>query len=117
MNQNGRYHFAEIRIILVKNPKNIKVITFALGNITRYAPSTPEIAPDAPNAGAMLEGSDNMCTKSATNPQNRYSARYFPLPNLYSMLSPKIYKNNMFPPMCNIPACKNIELKIDVTTP
>src|SRR4029077_5781871 len=117
MNQNGRYHFAEIRIILVKNPKNNKVITFALGYITRYAPSTPEIAPDAPSAGAALEGLDNICTKSATIPQNIYNARNFPLPNLYSMLSPKIYKNNMFPPMWNIPAWRNIELKIDDITP
>src|SRR5438309_1672659 len=92
MNQNGRYHFTEMRIVLIKNPNNNKVSTLALGNITRYAPSTPEIAPDAPIAGAELEGSDNMWTNPATSPQNRYKARYFPLPNLYSMLSPKMYK-------------------------
>ena len=50
----------------MKNPKNIRVTTFALGNITRYAPSTPEIAPDAPNAGAALD------TSSMRNPTHTY---------------------------------------------
>jgi hypothetical protein len=35
---------------VIKNAITIVKI-LALGNITRYAPNTPEIAPDAPTAG------------------------------------------------------------------
>ncbi len=35
MNQNGRYHFAEMRINLVKNPISNRVTTFAFGNRIR----------------------------------------------------------------------------------
>jgi hypothetical protein len=45
------------------------VTTFAFGNKMRYAPSTPEIAPEAPNAGNGLEGSDNIWKKSAVTPK------------------------------------------------
>ena len=103
--------------ILMKNPMSNTPMTFAFGNRKRYAPSTPEIAPDAPIAGIWLEGSDMIWTKPATRPQNKYRTRYFPLPNLYSILSPNIHKNSMLPPMCIMPACRNIELKIDVITP
>ncbi len=67
MNQNGKYHLAEILISLVKNPRNISVTTFAFGNKMRYAPSTPEIAPDAPNAGSGLDGSDKIWKKVSYN--------------------------------------------------
>ena len=50
-NQISNHHLAEILMSLVKNPRNISVTTFALGNKIRYAPRTPEIAPDAPKAG------------------------------------------------------------------
>ena len=38
----------------------MKVKIFACGNITRYAPRIPEIAPDAPTDGIGLEGSPGM---------------------------------------------------------
>lgn len=41
---------AGIRIVVMKNTIII-VYIFALGNIIKYAPKTPEIAPDAPMAG------------------------------------------------------------------
>ena len=47
-------------IILQKNPNIRNVRIFARGNITRYAPSIPEIAPDAPTAGTPLPGSPIM---------------------------------------------------------
>ena len=44
------YAIAGIRIVVIKNATiNVKIL--ALGNITRYAPKTPEIAPEAPIAG------------------------------------------------------------------
>jgi len=45
------------------------VMIFACGNSIRYAPSTPEMAPDAPIAGISLDGSDIICAKPATSPQ------------------------------------------------
>ena len=42
-------------IILQKKPNIMNVKILARGNITRYAPSIPEIAPDAPTAGIGLE--------------------------------------------------------------
>jgi len=49
----------------------MKVIIFALGNRIRYAPKTPEIAPEAPTAGVELNGSITICAKPATIPQKR----------------------------------------------
>ena len=56
-NQNGRNHLACMCIILQKNPSIMKVIIFTLGYNARYAPRTPEIAPEAPTAGIELSGS------------------------------------------------------------
>ena len=39
------------RTTLMKIPRNTSVDTRAPGNSTRYAPSTPAIAPDAPTIG------------------------------------------------------------------
>ena len=44
------YAMAGILTVVIKNAA-ITVNIFALGNSTRYAPSTPETAPDAPIAG------------------------------------------------------------------
>ena len=54
INQNGKKNFAGMCIILQKNPNMTNVITLACGNITKYAPKIPAIAPDAPTAGIPL---------------------------------------------------------------
>ena len=41
------------------------------GNIAKYAPSTPEIAPDAPTAGMELVGSITMWARPAPTPHAR----------------------------------------------
>ncbi len=54
------------------NLKSSKVNIFALGYITMYAPSTPEIAPDAPKVGIARSYCVVrliMCAKSAVRPQ------------------------------------------------
>jgi len=56
-NQNGRKYIALMCIILQKKPSIMNVSTLAHGKIIRYAPKTPEIAPDAPTAGTPLPGS------------------------------------------------------------
>ena len=40
-------------------------------NIAKYAPSTPEIAPDAPTAGIELAGSITMGARPAPTPHAR----------------------------------------------
>src|SRR5712691_6451868 len=50
INQKGMKASAGIRIVVIRNTI-IMVYIFALGNIIKYAPKTPEIAKDAPMAG------------------------------------------------------------------
>ena len=44
-------------IMRQKNPNITNVMTLARGNITKYAPKIPAIAPDAPTAGIPLPAS------------------------------------------------------------
>src|SRR5947208_15919653 len=70
----------------------------ALGNMTMYAPRTPEIAPDAPTAGICpppVETAKALWARAAAAPQPTYIRMYFILPNLSSILSPKTNKNIM----------------------
>jgi hypothetical protein len=55
--------------ILQKNPIMMNVVIRARENITKYAPSTPEIAPDAPTAGIGLLTSPITWARPATIPQ------------------------------------------------
>ena len=49
----------------------MNVSIFALGNNARYAPSIPDIAPEAPTAGIPLAGSITMWARPAPIPQAR----------------------------------------------
>jgi hypothetical protein len=51
--------------------KKTNVSTFRRGNITRYAPSTPAIAPDAPRFGITLFGPTAISAALATMPATR----------------------------------------------
>ena len=48
--------------------RNRMTSTRFVGNITRYAPRTPEIAPDAPSVGITESGSTRICAKLAITP-------------------------------------------------
>src|SRR6478672_8375954 len=81
----GRYSYCRI-----KNAA-MTVNILALGNSTRYAPNTPEIAPDAPIAGISPPPADTatrLCARAAAIPHPIYMRRYFTRPNLSSILSP-----------------------------
>ena len=108
--QNGRNHFAGMRIICQKNPsmRNVRILT--RGNMIRYAPSMPDMAPDAPTAGTELAGSIAMWASPAATPHPRYIPRNFRRPNLCSMLSPNIHRKSMLPPRCIRPPCRNVEV-------
>ena len=51
--------------------RNRKTMTRFVGNMTRYAPSTPEMAPDAPRVGMIESGSVRICAKLAMMPTTR----------------------------------------------
>src|SRR5581483_3939322 len=113
-NQNGMYISTGMRTVVMKNAAII-VKMLALGYITRYAPSTPEIAPDAPTAGMLPSPAETaiaLCKSAAAMPHPRYSKMYFTLPYLSSMLSPNTNRKIMLPKMWAMPPCMNIEVKI-----
>ena len=107
--QNGRNHLACMWSIRMKM-KNIMTVSMrARGKRTRYAPSTPETAPEAPTAGMGLLMSPAMCASPASTPHPRYMPRYLSRPNFSSMLSPNIHRKSMLPPRCSMPPCRNVE--------
>ena len=57
-------------IAVIKKPKNIKLKILARGNLTRYAPITPDTAPLAPIIGIIDMGEVIACTNPATIPQH-----------------------------------------------
>src|SRR5436189_3764013 len=52
--------------IVMNSPRNTSVDTRAVGNMIRYAASTPAIAPEAPTIG---DGETRPCPIAATMPQ------------------------------------------------
>lgn len=52
-NQNPKKKNAGISTISQNRNKGTKVNTLALGNIRKYAPKIPAIAPEAPTAGTL----------------------------------------------------------------
>jgi hypothetical protein len=55
----------------MKKKNGTRLHTRARGNITRYAPSTPAIAPDAPISGCRESGSESAKPYAATIPATR----------------------------------------------
>lgn len=51
--------------------ERLSIFTQACGNMSKYAPSTPEMAPDAPRFGIVTDGHIIICKKSAPNPAKR----------------------------------------------
>ena len=51
--------------------RNRKTVTRFVGNMTRYAPRTPEIAPDAPSVGMTESVSIRIWAKLAITPATR----------------------------------------------
>ena len=66
----SRSHAGRVKI-LKKMMKIASTSTFALGNISRYAPITPLIAPDAPTIGTADDGSAATCASAAASPVRR----------------------------------------------
>lgn len=104
------YIIAGISVTVTKKNKNRKVLMFEDGNITKYAPKTPETAPLAPSIGILDPGVRRNCVAFPTIPAARYKNEYLKILSLASTLSPKIHKNHMFESMCKNPPCKNIEV-------
>jgi hypothetical protein len=119
INQKGINAMAGILTVVIKKA-NISVCTLARGNITRYAPMTPEIAPEAPTAGISPPPAltaYRLCVRAAANPHPIYIKRYLIRPNLSSRLSPNTNKNNIFPIMWKKPPCINMEVITEAILP
>jgi hypothetical protein len=58
MNQRNRNTIDGTSIIGRKKPMGIRASTLARGNMTKYAPRTPAIAPLAPTVGTVEEGEE-----------------------------------------------------------
>jgi hypothetical protein len=67
-NQNPMNKKADISMMSKKKKIGMRVTTFARGNITRYAPRTPEIAPLAPIVGTDDCGPEATWMKAAASP-------------------------------------------------
>ena len=48
--------------------RSMSTVTRFVGNMTRYAPSTPEMAPEAPSVGITEPVSTRICAKLAMRP-------------------------------------------------
>jgi len=113
MPRNQNAWISRIRMI----PKKISVSTRARGSSTKYAPSTPAIAPLAPMFGMLASSvlpnpsviAD--CTAIAAMPAARYQKTKRSGPIASSTLLPKIHRKSMFPTMCSQLACMNMPVK------
>ena len=71
-NQAASTHIAGQRpICTMRNPSGRPNNTFARGYSSRYAPSTPEIAPLAPTIGTSESGFGSTCAATAATPHSR----------------------------------------------